>query len=229
MPLLPSRRRRDRGRTLALAGGAVAVAAGAAAGARSGARALVARRTPPEPAPFVPPVPHLTAPGAAAAALEGLLERSRDLSPLAHNGHQSALGTGVAQAYRRARQAYGRVSDGVDEPGLADLHAATSVLWAAATFAEPFSAEEARRLARRSRDLLALLEEHGDLRRVANAARARRSAFGPGTLDAVEQWSDRRREKLEARILDRGGRLFGTKPARVARRITDDDPASGAS
>jgi len=146
------------------------------------------------------------------------------LTPPAHVADQALLGSNVADAYRAARQAFGHAGESMDDEALGRLREAAMTLWCCATFAEPFAADQGKWLARRSRELACLVDEHRDLDRLVEAARRRDDALGSGALTEIEAFADRRRRRLERRIVDRGKRLFATKPARVARSIAEDGP-----
>lgn len=197
--MLGSLRRRRRATRPA----AVAAAAGAASAAVVAAGAAVARRRATTPV-MPPPAPALDPPDPAGSALDALAA-------------QPDLPHGVAEAYRAARRAYHQASE---DGGHERLHRQATVLWWSATFAEPHAAKEARRVARATRELLALLEERRDLLALSAAAGERSRVLGTAAEDAAAHAAARTR-KLEKRIRATGRELFATKPAKVAARIAD--------
>ncbi|MFL5846367.1 MAG: CHAD domain-containing protein [Solirubrobacteraceae bacterium] len=148
---------------------------------------------------------------AAGAATAGLLLRSRAAAapPTREPEPEPAVAPppDLAEAYRAARRAFNHAAEEPGDAAFEDLRAATTALWVAATVAEPRSASEARALARGARRILDALAERRDLELVPAQAAAHVT---------------HRREQLEAKIAERGHKLFASKPGRVARRVADD-------
>lgn len=153
-------------------------------------------------------------------ALPQLVAGARDRAA-ADGAPPERLTFGVADVYREARRAFGRAAREPDREALAELLERSTTLWYALTFTEAFAGRETKRLARDTRRLTDLLREHRDLDALAGVAHDG-VPLSPEALVRFDAFGERRRRRLQRRILDAGRELFGTKPGRLAHRLADE-------
>ena len=134
---------------------------------------------------------------------------------------EDRLAESVAAVYRTARRSFARTGELADRAALEELLDHTTALWRAASVAEAFSPEAAKRLARDSRRLADLLREHRDLAELAAGVEAG-AAFGDAARARIGRLTGRRLRRLERRARKRGNALYAAKPSRVAWRVAED-------
>lgn len=134
-------------------------------------------------------------------------------------GEARRLPADVADRYRSARRAFGRCLHGFEPAALAELEELSMALWCAATCAEPFVANEAKRLRRGARGLCDDLGEHRRLSALAAAVGEQHGRAPSAAIDQVQARLARRQARLQTRIAERGRELFAAKPSRVSHEL----------
>ena len=157
---------------------------------------------------------------AAAVAAEVEEARGRVAAWPLEGVEAATLAAGLARIQRRGRRAYREAKADPSSEHLHELRKRTKDLWHAAQILRPAAPKRMRKLATRAHELSDLLGENHDLALLRDAVDEHANVMAPGEQEQLRNMIDRRQAKLRRRALRCAGRIYGTKPRKLARLVS---------
>jgi CHAD domain-containing protein len=154
---------------------------------------------------------------AAAAEIDGVLERSRGW-PLDEDGFAAAC-AGLKRIYRRGRRAMGdAVEDGGDE-AWHEWRKRVKDLWYSLRILRPVARAQLKGPADEADALSDVLGDHHDVAVLRSALDEHASELDPDDVERLREALDRRRDELRRAALPLGRRLYAERPGDFAARL----------